>query len=199
MSKVSIIEEFKIFKNKSGIYKFLNKSNGKVYIGQSKDIYKRLASHIYRINYKKLFYLHNSIKKYGIENFVINIIELISLEKLDEREQYWIDYYKSYNRERGYNLAPKAASMRGFKMPEESKLVMAEKRRKYFFNNPESKIGLGERLKNGRTFEVEKKRLNSIRQFHKNNPHPSTGKILSEEHKNRIRQGMLAYKQKNHE
>lgn len=39
--------------------------------------------------------------KYGIDSFTFEIVELCSRDQLNEREQYWIQYYNSYLK--GYN------------------------------------------------------------------------------------------------
>lgn len=97
----------------SAIYKWENTINGKVYIGQSRDIYIRFKS------YKQgIFNEHmaHAISKYGLEAFDIEIIERdVPLDKLNEREQYWMDYYQSYKSEFGYNICPEAGSIRGLK------------------------------------------------------------------------------------
>lgn len=91
-----------------GIYKITNQIDGKVYIGQSVNIQRRWKEH--KINYKVShdkqhnIYLYNAIKKYGLENFNFEIIEQCSPEELDDREIYWIKYYESFNKEKGYNL-----------------------------------------------------------------------------------------------
>ena len=46
------------------------------------------------------------MRKYGIENFTFEIIEECSQEQLNEREIYWISYYDSFNKEKGYNMTP---------------------------------------------------------------------------------------------
>lgn len=46
-------------------------------------------------------YLYRSFRKYGLENFSFRIIELCDQSDLNNREQYWIDYYNSYYE--GYN------------------------------------------------------------------------------------------------
>ena len=91
-----------------GIYKIENLINGKVYIGQSRDIKIRWRAHKdfafkqYK-NDGQRYYLHlyNAIRKYGLENFSFEVIEETSADKLNEREIYWIKYYNSY--ENGYN------------------------------------------------------------------------------------------------
>lgn len=85
---------------KIGIYKITNKINGKCYIGQSKNIYKRWKQ-------EKLGcvneHLKFAFKKYGFENFSFEILEECEINVLNERETYYIDLYDSCNREHGYN------------------------------------------------------------------------------------------------
>lgn len=61
-------------------------------------------------------YLSNIVNKYGIEGLRFEIVEVCEPDECIEKEQYWIDYYDSYNK--GYNAAPKASSTLGFKMYE---------------------------------------------------------------------------------
>ena len=76
-----------------GIYKITNPS-GKVYVGQSIDIYRR--EKVYRMmackNQPKIF---NSIKKYGWSSHSHEILEECSLSMLNTRELYWKEYYIS--------------------------------------------------------------------------------------------------------
>ena len=86
------------------IYLITNKINGKKYIGKTtKTIEKRWHEHF--LDSKKNEYqkrpLYRAIKKYGIENFVINQLEECSNNNLSEQEKYWIQYYDTYKN--GYN------------------------------------------------------------------------------------------------
>ena len=47
-------------------------------------------------------YIKRAIHKYGKDKFHISLLEEVSIERLNEREKYWITYYDSYNN--GYNL-----------------------------------------------------------------------------------------------
>lgn len=97
-----------------GIYKYENKLNGKVYIGQSINIETRYTQHLYDSNNlatRNGTGVDFAIKRYGIENFDFQIIEECPAEKLDEREVYWIAYYDSYHN--GYNRTPGGSSLRG--------------------------------------------------------------------------------------
>ena len=90
---------------KCGIYIIRNIQNNHTYIGQSVNIWARWQVHekAYQnknaSNYKCTFY--RAIRKYGIENFIPNILEVCEQDKLDIREIYWISKYNSYHN--GYN------------------------------------------------------------------------------------------------
>lgn len=80
------------------IYKITNQLNSKIYIGQDKH------NNPNYLGSGKI--LHLAIKKYGTENFIKEIIEECkSKEHLNERERYWINFYKSTDRNIGYNIA----------------------------------------------------------------------------------------------
>lgn len=95
----------------SGVYKITCLKNDKVYVGQSLDINRRLNQHYNSLN--NLTHRHHSSDlqddwdKYGEKNFVAEIIETCPPNKLEEREKYWIDFYKSdvegYNVRGDYN------------------------------------------------------------------------------------------------
>ena len=78
-----------------GIYKIENKINGKIYIGQSNNIYKRWYSHknSLRRNVHDNDYLQNAWNKYGEENFEFSIVEICEndVDVLNSREQFYID------------------------------------------------------------------------------------------------------------
>lgn len=82
-----------------GIYKITNNINGKIYIGQSRNIESRWQQHQ---EPARNSLISRAIKKYGVDNFTFEVIEECTIEELDKREIYWIDYYKSFDN--GYNL-----------------------------------------------------------------------------------------------
>ena len=86
------------------IYKITNKINGKIYIGQTiGTLSKRWREHCFQAsNGEKTYHLYYAMRKYGIENFMIEEVERCSNNLLNEREIYWIAKYNSYNN--GYNL-----------------------------------------------------------------------------------------------
>ena len=90
------------------IYLITNKINNKKYVGQTKyTIEHRIKSHLDNIERgnPSNSLIDNAIKKYGIENFIIEKLEECSNDLLDEREIFWIENKNSYVRNNeGYNL-----------------------------------------------------------------------------------------------
>ena len=96
------------------IYKIVNKTNGKIYIGKTTyTIACRWIQHISAATSNKEkddynYLLHKAIRKYGVDNFVVEVIEEIEDElQLSSREMYWISYYNSCILEEdsnGYNM-----------------------------------------------------------------------------------------------
>ena len=86
------------------IYKIINTTNNKVYIGKTYNITKRFNAHIKNAKNKVNRRLYDAINKYGIENFVIEQIEECSEQNANSREIYWIDFYNSTNKNFGYNM-----------------------------------------------------------------------------------------------
>ena len=84
--------------DKGKIYKIINGINNKVYIGCTvTSLEKRYHEHLYRCfktDYKSKLY--NSIKKYGEENFTIELIEDCDIEKIYEIEKKYIAQYDSF-------------------------------------------------------------------------------------------------------
>lgn len=85
-----------------GIYKITKKENGKAYIGQSNNIERRFSQHCYK-GEKARIPLDIAIQKHGKEAFDFEVLEECPLEKLNQREAYWIKYYNTV--ETGYNCS----------------------------------------------------------------------------------------------
>ena len=68
----------------TGIYKITNKTTQQCYIGQSKDLERRLYSHMHSLENSRI---DNAIKE-NPQNFTYEIIELCSQEELNDREIY---------------------------------------------------------------------------------------------------------------
>jgi group I intron endonuclease len=106
------------FPDKAGVYKFTCLVNNKIYIGKAKSLFKRLRAHLYAFHSssidtnhpKNKYLLYRAFKKYGIDNFIVEIQELLegaNNDILKSREQFWIDFLDSFAiHGKGYNEAP---------------------------------------------------------------------------------------------
>lgn len=72
------------------IYRITNIVNSKFYIGKTtKTIQERFKRHCY--NHKdQNTYLYKSMRKHGIDKFIVDIIEETDFDSLNEREIHWI-------------------------------------------------------------------------------------------------------------
>lgn len=87
-----------------GIYKLTNLLDGKVYIGQAKNIAERWSEHIKKgvgIDTNNQI-LYVAMRKDGPENFTYEILEECTSQELNDKEKFWIKYYKAT--EHGYNM-----------------------------------------------------------------------------------------------
>jgi group I intron endonuclease len=83
------------------IYKATNILNNKLYVGKTKyTLEKRKYFHLKNKSKSKF---HKAMDKYGIENFIWEIIcQCSTLDELNDKEKYYIKFYDSI--EKGYNL-----------------------------------------------------------------------------------------------
>jgi len=145
---------------KSGIYKIEHLKSFKVYIGSSYNINKRIINHIscLRRNIHENRYLQKAFNKYGEKSFKFNKIETVPINKLLEKELFWINYYSSSNRKYGYNLLPIPGRTSGVKRSSEWR----EKQRKAHLNQKGHlhtvlfKEELSKRMKNNKFFFGQK-------------------------------------------
>lgn len=106
------------------VYKLTNNTNGKVYIGQTSKCFSvRMSQHLYESKNNKCP-INIAIKEDGIENFTHEIIcECEDKEKLLVYEGLFIELYKSYDPNIGYNRARRIdgkdilPDYRGYKNP----------------------------------------------------------------------------------
>lgn len=104
-----------------GIYKITNQTKtedfNRCYIGQSKNIELRWSRHRTKpFNPTSNDYdspLYRAFRKYGIENFIFEVIEECKVEELNQKEIYWIQYYESLISFKGYNLTLGGSSSPG--------------------------------------------------------------------------------------
>lgn len=84
-----------------GIYK-ITSPKGKIYVGQAIDIEKRFNQYRQISHCRSQKKLYNSLKKYGPNTHIFEILEECDIEELNARERYWQDYFNVL--EEGLNL-----------------------------------------------------------------------------------------------
>lgn len=158
---------------KSGIYRIINKIDGKYYVGSSKNIQKRWDEHrrVLRLNKHPNDFLQNAWNKHGESNFEFQIIELVKSEELLLVEQKYLDIVKVESK-MSYNLNYDA---RGGKLSEYSKqkISKANTGRKV---TEEIRLKLSEVHKGIKLTAAAKLKLHIF----------NKGKKLSEDHKRKI-------------
>ena len=94
-----------------GIYKITNKINGHSYIGQSIDITTRWRHHRNYPSKDSNYPLYLAFVKYGIDNFIFEVLEECSVDELDTKEIEYIKLFNTYNN--GYNQTEGGSGSRG--------------------------------------------------------------------------------------
>ena len=87
------------------IYIIKNTVNSKVYIGQTRtSVDQRWKEHLRHAQYGDQV-INRAMKKYGVDKFYIETLEICDVSILDEREIYYIDLYDSTDKSKGYNVS----------------------------------------------------------------------------------------------
>ena len=102
---------FKDNKDKSFVYRWINKLNGKEYLGSTSSAKRRLKTYYDLKTLGKVnMPIYNAILKHGHENFIFEIIEYCLSEDTIKKEQYYLD-----NFDFEYNVLANANSLAGYK------------------------------------------------------------------------------------
>ena len=118
----------KNIQNVPGIYAITNTANNKKYVGSAKKSRDRLVRHLSQLRSgthcnKRL---QHAWSKYTESTFSFSVVELVDDPiNLISREQFWIDYFGSANRNTGYNICPTAGSHLGRKSTLSSRKKMS--------------------------------------------------------------------------
>lgn len=87
------------------IYIIRNTINNKVYIGQTKvSVDTRWKEHLRHARYGQQL-INRAMRKYGIDKFYIETLEICDISIIDYREMYYIELYDSTNKSKGYNIS----------------------------------------------------------------------------------------------
>jgi len=188
---------------KSGIYLIKNIINNKVYIGSAVNIDRRWEQHKKLLKKGKHHSCHLQLawNKYGEQNFKFEILEEVSNPlHLISYEQVYLDYHKSYEDERGYNICKVAGSTYGLRHTEEAKQKMREASTGRTVKHSEETKQKIREASTGRKHSEETK--DKLREASKNKSQEekrrlkevNIGRKLSEEHKHKLREASTGKK-----
>ena len=90
------------------IYRATNLANNKMHIGATiNSLEYRQSQHLRdaKNDKRRKLYFHNAINHYGADSFIFDTIDHAdNLEDLNDKERFWISYYDTTDRSKGYNL-----------------------------------------------------------------------------------------------
>ncbi len=114
------------------IYVLQNKLDNKLYVGYTSNSKRRRREH-FKFGYRPMLnkHLYNAMKKCGSDNFIFTILEEFD-NSLDafEAEVFWIEYFRSWDHDFGYNDSRGGESgSKGRKHSPETKKRYSEERK----------------------------------------------------------------------
>lgn len=165
------------------VYLITNIVNNKKYVGiTSRTLSIRLSNHIYDSK-KNCVVLHKAIRKYGAENFIIELIEEfanITERDLLAKESFYIDKFGTFVDDgNGYNMVKKS----------DHKLIISDSTKRKL-----SRIGLGKNnpfYGKKHTTETIHKIIDTFKKNYKKENHPFYKKHHSDETKRKISNSKL--------
>lgn len=109
-----------------GIYRIVNTLNNKIYIGSSSNLklrefrhFRNLSKNRHDNKYLQEDYNNEKLRGYFKFEIIEEVVECEDIKELRdnlyERENYWINYYKSKNSEHTYNIYSAIRSVLGIK------------------------------------------------------------------------------------
>lgn len=106
----------------SGVYIIRHKPSGRVYIGSSAEVEKRLYLHrvLLRVGRHHCEYLQNVWNKHEEQEFAFYLLEECSIADLGVREQFYLDSFSEK-----MNSQPIARSCRGYRHSDETRSEMS--------------------------------------------------------------------------
>lgn len=187
-------QNIKGWSGKYKIYVHVNKINGKIYIGQTCNDFKRRCGENGN-KYKHSAHFYNAIQKYGWDNFEhIILFDEVSLDVANIIEEKLIKKYNSMNNKLGYNMI---AGENNRKMRQESIDKRSEKNR-HPSDETRRKMSMASKGRRHTPEQIEKIRQSNIGKKHSIEARMKMSiakKNMSEETKKKISEASKGRKQ----
>lgn len=189
-----------------GIYALVNQTDGRMYIGQSRNLEKRKTTHFWMLRENRHFNVHLQRAWNRGDRFDFKVLETCKTSDLNQKEKMWIK--KLNTMQEGYNLCEGGDATEGYHFTKEQKekISKANKGRK---RSAEVSKRAQETLKKRMVEDKEfSKRLTTLRRqqaldrgfggYNKGTHHTEEekknlseklkGRIVSEKHKSKLRE-----------
>lgn len=165
-----------------GVYCIENLINSKKYIGQSIDIEERWYRHKYYLDNNKHqnAHLQSSWNQYGRDAFAFYVLQECQLDNLDDVETYYIKFFETMDRNKGYNLESGGSSNKY--VSEESREKMSKSHMGKILSE-DHKAKISQALIGHEPAKFTEEGLRKLSEF-------NTGKVLSDETKTKISNGL---------
>ena len=159
------------------IYKYTNQINGKIYIGQTcKSLSERAGVNGY--GYKKCTLFWRAIQKYGWDNFKSEILlDNLSQNEANQKEQEMIQHYHSAEKQYGYNLSLGGNSVYPNEVVGQ---LISTKLKLYYSDISNRRYGEANPMYGKKMSEETRRKLSEMRK----------GKSFSQEHKDNLRKAI---------
>lgn len=98
--------------NTGGVYAIINLVDNKMYYGSTANFKVRWDKHIrsLRSGTHTNSYLQSAWNKHGEKEFMFVVAEYVNADLLLQREQWYLDFFKTWKKENGYNISRFALS-----------------------------------------------------------------------------------------
>jgi group I intron endonuclease len=195
VTAIDIINLYNLNHTKGAVYCFEHIESKKRYIGSTNNCKRRLQEHLQCLINNKHYnkYLQNYWNKWNYKNFIISVLENIPDENnnkayIRERENYWINFYKSFDTDKGFNLVKDAllGGRTGYKHTAESKAKISVKSKMSYLLNPKRKDISKNNIKKANIPKNKRKALQNRRSY-KGTGNPFWKKHHTEQTKEKLR------------
>lgn len=177
-----------------GIYKIISPS-GKIYIGQSKDIYNRWKCY-HKPKKNVQTKLYNSFRKYGSKNHIFEIVQICEFSELNELEEKYVLEFDSVKNGLNARYGGGAKGKTTDETKEKLRLINTGKKYSDEVNKKKGRKGVKCTAKRRYRDDIpeEEMKIRKERWSGKNNPNYGN-KLMTPEHKEKLIQSNLGKKQ----
>ncbi len=114
--------------SRPGVYRIVCAVNGRIYIGSSENVLKRLKVHLWALRNRRHpnRKLQNSWNRHGEASFSFSVVEYVDEERRLACEQRFIDTTNCLSPKKGFNVSPTATTTKGCRHSTKTLIALGE-------------------------------------------------------------------------